>query len=66
MHRGVAVRCILEAGRAEELRPLAAVDLEAPGVAAVLRNEIRKAGWCIVDTDTEFTIEEPMASGSCR
>jgi hypothetical protein len=31
--------------------------MEAPGRAALLRNEIRKAGWRIIDTDTEFRIE---------
>ncbi len=66
MHRGLAVRCLLEAGQADQLRPFAAVDLEAPGLAALLRNEIRMSGWCVVDSDTEFTIEKPTASGSCR
>jgi hypothetical protein len=56
-HREIAVRCVLEAGRAHDLRPYAAVDLEAPGRAALVRNEIRRAGWRIVDTDTEFRIE---------
>jgi hypothetical protein len=34
----------------------AALDLEAPGRAALIRNEIRKAGWRIIDTDEEFNI----------
>jgi hypothetical protein len=56
-HLQTAVRCLLETGHANDLRPLAAVDLEAPGRAALVRNEIRKAGWRVVDTDTEFRIE---------
>ena len=39
-----------------DLRPYAAVDLEAPGRAAIIRNEIRKAGWQIIDTEAEFSI----------
>jgi hypothetical protein len=61
--REIAVRCLLDAGRAADLRPQAALDLEAPGRAALLRNEIRKAGWRVVDTDTEFRIE-PAATAS--
>jgi hypothetical protein len=56
-HREIAVRCLLETGRAGDLRPFAAVDLEVPGRAALVRNEIRRAGWRIVDTDAEFLIE---------
>jgi hypothetical protein len=56
-HLGTAVRCLLESGHADDLRPLAAISLEAPGRDALIRNEIRKAGWHIVDTDTEFLIE---------
>jgi hypothetical protein len=56
-HREIAVRCLLDAGHAHALRPYAAVDLEAPGRAALVRNEIRRAGWRVVDTDTEFRIE---------
>jgi hypothetical protein len=56
-HREIAVRCLLNAGQAHALRPYAAVDLEAPGRAALVRNEIRRAGWRVVDTDTEFRIE---------
>lgn len=56
-HREIAVRCLLDAGRAHDLRPHAALDMEAPGRDALLRNEIRKAGWQIIDTDTEFRIE---------
>ncbi|HEY7741806.1 MAG TPA: hypothetical protein VIA19_02070 [Burkholderiales bacterium] len=55
-HREIAVRCVLNAGRAHDLRPYAAVDLEAPGRAALVRNEIRRAGWRVIDTDTEFRI----------
>lgn len=64
-HRGLAVRCLLDAGRPEVLRPHAALDLEAPGRAALLRNEIRKAGWRVVDTEDEFRIEPaaPAAQG---
>lgn len=56
-HMGTAVRCLLESGHAEDLRPMAAISLEAPGHDAMIRNEIRKAGWHIIDTDTEFRIE---------
>jgi len=56
-HRELAVRYLLENGHANELRPYAAFDLEAPGRAALIRNEIRKAGWRIIDTDDEFNIE---------
>jgi HEAT repeat protein len=64
-HREIAVRCLLKTGHARDLRPFAAVDLEAPGRAALVRNEIRRAGWRIVDTDTEFRIE-PEPSKSSR
>jgi|GEM_PF-3279969 len=60
-HLEIAVRCLLENGRAHDLRPMAALDLEAPGRDALIRNEIRKAGWRIIDTDTEFSIV-PVAS----
>ena len=56
-HRELAVRYLLENGYARSLRPYAAIDLEAPGRAALIRNEIRKAGWRIIDTDDEFKIE---------
>ena len=56
-HRELAVRYLLENGYASNLRPHAALDLEAPGRAALIRNEIRKAGWRIIDTDDEFNIE---------
>jgi hypothetical protein len=56
-HRELAVRYLLENGHASDLRPYAAIDLEAPGRAALIRNEIRKAGWRIIDTDDEFNIE---------
>jgi hypothetical protein len=56
-HRELAVRTLLENGHASDLRPYAALDLEAPGRAALIRNEIRKAGWRIIDTDDEFNIE---------
>jgi hypothetical protein len=55
-HLELAVRCLLESGHADDLRPMAAVDIEAPGRAALVRNEIRKAGWRIIDTDDEFSI----------
>jgi hypothetical protein len=55
-HLGIGVRCLLENGHANDLRPYAAVDLEAPGRAAIIRNEIRKAGWQIIDTNDEFSI----------
>ena len=55
-HRELAVRCLLEAGRADDLRPAAALDLEAPGRDALVRNDIRNAGWYVIDTDTEFRI----------
>lgn len=56
-YRELAVRYLLENGHASDLRPYAALDLEAPGRAALIRNEIRKAGWRIIDTDDEFKIE---------
>jgi hypothetical protein len=55
-HREIAVRCLLDSGHAADLRPFAAVDLEAPGRAALVRNEIRRAGWRVIDTDTDFRI----------
>jgi hypothetical protein len=55
-HQELGVRCLLENGHASDLRPYAAVDLEAPGRDALIRNEIRKAGWQIIDTDDEFSI----------
>jgi len=56
-HRKLAVRYLLDNGHANDLRPYAAVDLEAPGRAALIRNEIRKYGWHIIDTDEEFDIK---------
>ena len=56
-HRELAVRYLLENGYARNLRPYAAIDLEAPGSAVLIRNEIRKAGWRIIDTDNEFDIK---------
>jgi hypothetical protein len=56
-HRELAVRYLLENGHAGHLRPYAALDLEAPGRAALIRHEIRKAGWRIIETDDEFKIE---------
>jgi hypothetical protein len=35
---------------------MAAIDLKAPGRSALIRNEIRKSGWRIIDTDDEFSI----------
>jgi len=55
-HLELAVRCLLENGRTDDLRPMAAIDLEAPGRSALIRNDIRKAGWRIIDTDDEFSI----------
>jgi HEAT repeat protein len=57
-HRKIAVRYLLDNSHANDLRPYAAVDLEAPGRAALIRNEIRKAGWQIIDTDEEFNIKQ--------
>ncbi len=57
-YRKLAVRYLLDNGHANDLRPYAAIDLEAPGRAALIRNEIRKAGWHIIDTDEEFTIKQ--------
>ena len=34
----------------------AAISLEAPGLDAIIRNDIRKAVWRIINTDDEFTI----------
>jgi len=56
-HRELAVRYLLENGHASDLRPYAAIDFEVPGRAALIRNEIRKAGWRIIDTDDKFDIE---------
>jgi hypothetical protein len=55
-HLEIAVRCLLDSGHADDLRPAAALQLETPGRAALVRNEIRRAGWRVVDTDTEFRI----------
>ncbi len=55
-HLELAVRWLLENGKADDLRPMAAVDLEAPSRSALIRNEIRQAGWRIIDTDDEFSI----------
>jgi len=57
-HRNLAVRYLLDNGHANDLRPYAAIDLEAPGRASLIRNEIRKAGWRIIDTDEEFIIKQ--------
>jgi HEAT repeat protein len=56
-HRGLGVRCLLDADRREDLLPLAALSLESPGLDALVRNEIRKAGWRVIDTDERFAIE---------
>ena len=63
-HREIAVRCLLDAGQAHALRPYTAVDLEAPGRAALVRDEIRRAGWRVVDTDTEFRLESGRSTSS--
>lgn len=55
-HRELALRYLLENGYANDLRPYAAISLEAPGFDAIIRNDIRKAGWRIIDTDDEFNI----------
>jgi HEAT repeat protein len=55
-HRELAVRYLLENGYASKLRPYAALDLWEPYLAVMIRNEIRKAGWRIIDTDDEFNI----------
>lgn len=59
-HRKLAVRYLLDNGHADDLRPYAAMDLESPGRAALIRNEIRRAGWHIIDTDEEFTIQQTV------
>jgi hypothetical protein len=56
-HRELAVHYLLENGYASNLKPYAAIDLESPGSAVLIRNEIRKAGWRIIDTDNEFDIK---------
>jgi hypothetical protein len=56
-HRELAVRYLLENGHAGDLKPHAAIDLDSPGRAALIRNAIRKAGWRIIDTDEEFDIK---------
>lgn len=61
-HLTLAVRCLLESGNAEALRPHAALSLEAPGRDALIRNEIRKAGWQVIDTNNEFLILPPDSS----
>ena len=58
-HLELAVRYLLDNGHANDLRPYAAADLEAPGRASLIRNEIRKAGWRLIDTPEEFTIKRP-------
>ena len=55
-HRETAVRCLLDSGHADDLRPAAALSLEAPGRDALVRNDIRRAGWRVIDTETEFRI----------
>jgi len=55
--RELAVRYLLENGYASNLKPYAAIELESPGSAVLIRNEIRKAGWRIIDTDDEFDIK---------
>jgi hypothetical protein len=55
-YRELAVRYMLENGHASKLRPYAALDLWEPYLAVMTRNEIRKAGWRIIDTDDEFNI----------
>jgi HEAT repeat protein len=65
-HRQLAVRYLLQNGYAIHLRPYAALDLEAPGRAALIRNEIRKADWRIIDTDDEFNIEPSNEVGRVR
>jgi hypothetical protein len=55
-HLTLAVRCLLDSGHADDLRPLAAMNLEAPGREALIRNEIRRAGWQVIDNDNEFLI----------
>jgi hypothetical protein len=55
-YRELAVRYMLENGHASKLRPYAALDLWEPYLAVMTRNEIRKAGWRIIDTDNEFNI----------
>jgi hypothetical protein len=57
-YQRIGVRCLLDSGYLDDLLPHAALDLEAPGRAAILRNEIRKAGWRVIDTETEFRIEK--------
>jgi hypothetical protein len=57
-----AVRCLLESGHADDLRPMAALDMEVPARPALVRNEIRKTGWRVVDTETEFRIEPGPSS----
>jgi len=56
-HRELAVRYLLENGYASDLSPYAALDLESPSRAALIRNEIRKAGWRIIDMNDKFNIE---------
>ncbi|MDX1775090.1 MAG: HEAT repeat domain-containing protein [Desulfobulbales bacterium] len=63
--RETGVNYLLENGHAKDLRPYAAVSLEVPGLDAVIRNDIRKAGWRIIDTDTEFSIV-PADSAKAR
>jgi hypothetical protein len=58
-HRELAVHYMLKNGYASNLRPYAALDLWEPYLAVMTRNEIRKAGWRIIDTDEEFNIVPP-------
>ncbi len=61
-HLTLAVRCLLESGNAEALRPHAAFSFESPGRDALIRNEIRKAGWQIIDTEYKFLILPPSST----
>jgi HEAT repeat protein len=56
-HMGLAVRCLLEQGLAHELHPYVALDLEVPGRPALLKSELRRAGYRVIDTEDEFRIE---------
>jgi len=67
--KGVGVRCLLERGLEKELLPPLALDMEVPGLPALLRAELRKAGYQLIDTESEFRItraEPPSAAEPCE
>ncbi len=56
-HSELGVRCLLELGREEDLLPYIALDLADPQRPAMLKADIRKAGYRVVDTGDGISIE---------